>query len=362
MNKLSNSFGKIFNITSFGESHGKVVGAVVDGCPSGLEISEEFVQKELNKRRPGQSEFHSNRREEDKVEILSGILEGKTIGAPISFLVKNKDADSSRYKKSRIRPGHADITYQQKYRHYDYRGGGRASGRETVARVCAGALAKKILSKYKTSVLGHVKRIGEVETEPSFKEIKENTYQNELRCAEPEKLGQMKDQINKVQEENDSIGGLIEIIVKSPFQSLGEPVFDKIEARFAKAILSIGATKGIEFGAGFSSSKKKGSEMNDPIRIKNGEIIFKKNDSGGMLGGITTGQNIIFRVPIKPTPSIGKKQESVNIKEKKETDIQIKGRHDPCICPRVLPVIESMTRVVLVDLGMLANKIPMDTF
>lgn len=358
---MANTIGKLFRLTTFGESHGKAVGAVVDGCPSGLEIDREFIQRELDKRRPGQSSYHSSREEKDEVEILSGIFKNKTVGSPISMLVKNEDVDSSKYEKNRVRPGHADYTYYKKYGFYDYRGGGRASGRETVGRVCGGAVAKKLLSKFDTKVLGHVKKIGDVEADPSLEEIRENTYENDLRCADLSKLSEMKKTVSEARSENDSVGGLLEIIVESPQIGLGEPVFDKIEAKLGKAVLSIGSVKGIEFGRGFGSSETRGSEMNDELRIEDGEVVFEKNDSGGMLGGITTGQKIVFRVPIKPTPSIGKKQRSIDIERKEEKEIEIRGRHDPCICPRVLPVAESMAGLVLVDLGMIADKIPKDS-
>lgn len=355
---MSNTFGKQFRVTTFGESHGRAVGAVIDGCPANLEVTEEYIQEELNKRRPGQSEFHSSRKERDEVKILSGLLDGKTVGSPMMCLVENKDVDSSSYQKNRIRPGHADYTYHKKYGYFDYRGGGRASGRETVGRVCGGAVAKKLLSKVDTEVFGHVKKIGDVEANPSVEEIRTNTYSNDLRCADTNKLQEMKNKVREVKEKNDSIGGLVEIIVESPLAGLGEPVFDKLEAVLGKAILSVGAVKGIEFGRGFSSSEMRGSEMNDQIRIKDNEVIFEKNDSGGMLGGISTGQNIVFAAPIKPTPSIGKKQKTINYREMEEREIEIEGRHDPCICPRVLPVLESMTRIVLVDLAMRADKLP----
>ncbi|PTD93868.1 chorismate synthase [archaeon SCG-AAA382B04] len=355
---MSNTFGELFKLTTFGESHGEAVGAVIDGCPADLEITRDFIQKELDKRKPGQSEFYSSRKEKDRVKILSGIFKQKTIGSPIALLVENRDVDSSNYEKNRIRPGHADYTYHKKYGHFDYRGSGRASGRETVGRVCGGAIANKILEHTPMGVYGHVKKIDEIEANPSLKQIKENTYDNDLRCADSKKLEEMKKQVREVQQKNDSIGGEIEIVVTSPLMGFGEPVFDKIEAKLSHAITSIGAVKGIKFGAGFASSKKLGSKMNDEIRVNKDQAFFEKNDSGGMLGGITTGQKIHFRVPVKPTPSIGKKQQTIDIEEMKEKEIKIEGRHDPCICPRILPVIESMTRLVLVDLGMLADKLP----
>ena len=311
-----NTFGKLFKVTVWGESHGRALGVIVDGCTPGLFLNEKDIQKELDKRKPGSGNLSSKRKEEDKVEILSGIFEGKTLGTPISMIVWNKDTNTKNYKnlKNIFRPGHADYTYYLKYGLYDYRGGGRASGRETVARVMAGAVAKKILNKYKTLIESKVVTI-------PFPEAKT---------------------------EGDSSGGIVEIIVKNPPKGLGEPVFDKLNADIAKAIFSIGGIKGLEFGLGFKSAALKGSENNDEFTIKNGKIRTKSNNAGGILGGITNGENIIIKVAIKPPSSIEKEQSTVN-KDLKEVKIKIKGRHDSCLIPRILPVIESMIAITLVD-------------
>lgn len=308
-----NTFGTIFKVTTWGESHGKALGAIVDGCPSGLKLDEKDIQIELDRRKPNSSEMSTKRKESDKVEILSGVFEGKTTGMPISMVVWNKNAKSKDYAdlKNVFRPGHADFSYYLKYGVRDYRGGGRSSGRETVSRVMAGAIAKKILAKHKCKI-----KISKVET------------------------GDLKP--------NDSCGGLVEITVKNPPQGLGEPAFDKLDADLAKAIMSIGAIKGFEIGAGFRVAGMLGSENNDEFMMKNKHIQTKTNNAGGILGGISTGEDIIIRFAVKPPASISKPQKTVTIKGK-ETTIKIKGRHDSCIVPRVIPVAESMIAITLVD-------------
>lgn len=308
-----NTFGKIFRVTTWGESHGLAIGAVVDGCPSNLKLSEKDIQKELDKRKPGLSIFSTLRKESDKAKILSGVFEGKTLGTPISVIIENKDVKSKDYEKIKnvFRPGHADYTYFIKYGFRDYRGGGRSSGRETIGRVIGGAIAKKILGKYKTSIKGRIIETGE-------------------------------------KQKNDSFGGIIEIIVNNPPKGLGEPVFDKLDAELSKALFSIGAVKGVEIGSGFKSAKMKGSENNDEMYIKNGKIEFKSNNAGGILGGISTGQDIILRAAIKPTPSIPIPQKTVNEKGK-NVEISVLGRHDTSIIPRILPVAQAMIAITLVD-------------
>jgi chorismate synthase len=342
-----NSFGKLFKITTFGESHGKAIGVVIDGCPTNISINIQDIQKELDKRKPGQSKITTSRNEQDQAEILSGIFKGKTTGHPISIVIWNKDADSSKYEKIKnvFRPGHADFTYFKKYNVRDYRGGGRSSGRETLARVAAGAVAKKILEKYDLKIIAYTKQIGRYKAKDiDFKEIEKNNVKSpDKKAAE-----KMERYILNLKKKGDSIGGLIECVIKNLPIGLGEPVFDKLDADIAKAVLSIGATKAIEFGSGFDVVKMKGSQNNDEIYIENNKIKFKSNNAGGILGGISSGQDIIFRVAVKPTSSIKKEQLTLT-EDKKQVSIKIEGRHDPCICPRIVPVIESMTALVLVD-------------
>ena len=305
-----NTFGKLFNVITWGESHGIALGVVIDGCPPGLHINENDIQKELDKRKP------SHRKESDKVQILSGVFKGKTLGTPISMMVFNEDQKPSDYNDLRdvYRPGHADYSYELKYGIRDHRGGGRASGRETVARVMAGAIAKKILEKVKVKIESKVVKTGDI----------------------------------KAKEQKDSFGGVVEVVIKNPPKGLGEPVFDKLNADLAKAIMSIGGIKGIEFGAGFASAFMKGSENNDEFIVKNGKIRTKTNNSGGILGGISIGEDIVIRVAVKAPSSIGIEQNTIN-KNLKPAKIEIKGRHDTSLIPRIIPVIESMIYITLAD-------------
>jgi chorismate synthase len=286
------------------------------------------------------------------VKILSGVFEGKTLGTPISMLVWNKDVDSSPYEPLRdiARPGQADLSYQLKYGIRDYRGGGRASGRETVARVAAGAIAKKILANQAVQIIGHVVEIGGIRARKvSVKEITSNRESNAVRCADLEAAGRMEALIKEVKEEGDSVGGIVEVIALGVPAGLGEPIFDKLDAELAKALMSIGAVKGVEIGAGFEAARLKGSEMNDEFYIKEGRIRTRTNNAGGLLGGISTGEPVICRIAVKPTSSIAKPQRSVDIVKMEDVEIRIKGRHDPCICPRIVPVAEAMVALVLVD-------------
>ncbi len=361
---MSNSLGEKFRITSFGESHGKCVGVVIDGCPSGLSLSEDDVQSELNRRRPGQSQITTKRQEEDQVEILSGIFKGYTTGAPICMLVWNKDVDSSKYELFRNvpRPGHADFTARQKYGGFnDYRGGGRFSGRITASFVMAGAVARKLLRDVlKVDITAYTIEIGGIKAKKieDVKVIKKTVEKTPVRTADLEVAEKMIDLIIQTEKEGDSVGGIVECVATNVPIGLGEPVFSSLESDISKAIFSIPAVKGIEFGTGFGVSELKGSENNDAFIIEDGKILTKTNNSGGILGGISSGMPIIFRVAIKPTPSIRNKQDSVNILEIKETTIQIEGRHDPCLVPRAVPVIESMTAVVLVDHAIKYGLIP----
>ncbi|MDI6859954.1 MAG: chorismate synthase [Methanocellales archaeon] len=347
-----NSFGEAFRITTWGESHGKAVGIVVDGCPAGLELCEADIQAELDRRRPGQSIVTSPREEADRIEILSGVFNGRTTGTPISMLVQNVDVDPSKYESLRHtpRPGHADFTYEVKYGLRDWRGGGRSSARETIGRVAGGAIAKKLLSSQKIEILGHVIQVGEIiANKVTLDQIRENVEQNPVRCADMETAERMCQYIKKVQAEADSIGGIVEIIALSVPAGVGEPVFDKLDADLAKALMSIGSVKGVEIGVGFGCATMRGSEMNDPFVLREGVIVTETNNAGGILGGISNGMPIVCRIAVKPTPSIEKPQKTVDLAEKKETEIQIKGRHDPCICPRIVPVAEAMVALVLAD-------------
>lgn len=347
-----NTFGTLFRITTWGESHGYGVGVVIDGCPAGLPLDESDIQKELNRRRPGQSDVTSPRKEEDKAEILSGVFSGKTTGAPVSIMVKNKDIDSSKYEALRTtpRPGHADLTYELKYGFHDWRGGGRSSARETVGRVAAGAVAKKILALRNIEILGHVVELGGIRAKPAnIEEIREYTEKNPVRCADPEAAVEMQAVIHTARSEGDSIGGIVEILALGVPAGVGEPVFDKLGAELAGALMSIGAVKGVEIGAGFKCTLMKGSQMNDPITIQEEKIITLTNNAGGILGGISNGQPIVCRIAVKPTPSISKEQHTVDLSKMEETRIRIEGRHDPSIPPRIVPVAEAMVALVLVD-------------
>lgn len=347
-----NSFGQVFRLTTWGESHGPAIGAVVDGCPAGLPLSEKDVQAELDRRRPGQSEVTTPRGEPDVVEILSGVFEGKTTGTPISMLVRNKDVESGVYEELRYtpRPGHADFTYEMKYGFRDYRGGGRSSARETVGRVAAGAIAKKLLGTKNVEILGHVVEVGGISVGGvTIDQIRKNVEKNPVRCADVKIAEKMRKRVEGAKSEGDSIGGVVEILALNVPPGVGEPVFDKLDADLAKALMSIGAVKGIEIGAGFRAAKMKGSEMNDPFRIKGGVVMTGTNNAGGILGGISNGMPITCRIAVKPTSSISKAQKTVDLSKKVNTEIQIKGRHDPCICPRIVPVAEAMVALVLAD-------------
>ena len=347
-----NTIGKMFKITTFGSSHGTALGAVVDGCPAGLELSKEDIQKELDKRRPGTSKITTSRGETDEVHILSGIFEGKTDGTPIAAVVYNRDMDSSAYKalKGKPRPGHADYGWTSKYGHYDYRGGGRASGRTTIGHVIGGAVAKKLLEKLNIKVIAHVTKIGNIESHNvELSEIEENIKNNSVRCADLETAKKMEEFILDLKQKGDSAGGIVETIVLNVPAGLGEPVFDKLDADIAKVLMGIGSVKGVEIGAGFEAAGLKGSQMNDEFYTADNAVKTKTNNSGGILGGISNGMPIVTRMAVKPTPSISKPQHTVDLEKMNDTEIEIKGRHDPCICPRVTSVAEASISVVLVD-------------
>jgi len=349
-----NTFGVIFKATTWGESHGRAVGVVVDGCPAGLEISSDDIQNELDRRRPGQSRASTQRKEEDRVEILSGIFDGITTGTPISMVVWNKDADSSAYDaiKNTPRPGHADYTYQAKYGFRDHRGGGRASARETVGRVAAGAIAKKLLARVGVEIAAYVAELGGIEAsipDLGLSEIRSLAESNPVRCPDQKAAGKMLQLLDDVRKQGDSLGGIVVVIAKGVPPGLGEPVFDKLDADLAKALMSLGAVKAVEIGAGIGSARMRGSVMNDPLILTDGKIDFATNNAGGILGGISTGAPIICKIAVKPTPSISLMQRTVDISTREESGIEVKGRHDPAIPPRIVPVAEAMIALVLVD-------------
>jgi chorismate synthase len=350
-----NTFGTLFRITTWGESHGRAVGVVVDGCPAGLALAAADIQKELDRRRPGQSRASTARKEEDRVEILSGIFEGRTTGTPVSLLVWNKDANSSAYDllRDKPRPGHADYAYQMKYGLRDHRGGGRASARETVGRVAAGAIAMKLLSEAGVMVVAYVAELGGIvaETDPStdLHLLQAQAESNAVRCPNPAAAERMMELLDQVRSEGDSLGGVVVIAATGVPAGLGEPVFDKLDADLAKALMSIGAVKAVEIGAGRQCVALRGSEMNDPLLLRDGKVEFESNNAGGILGGISTGAPIICTISVKPTPSIGRRQRTVDIAQGEEAEIEIKGRHDPAIPPRIVPVAEAMVALVLVD-------------
>ncbi|HUL21772.1 MAG TPA: chorismate synthase [Thermodesulfobacteriota bacterium] len=338
-----NSFGTLFRITTWGESHGEALGVVIDGCPPKMELSNEDIQQELDRRRPGRGKGSSPRRERDRVEILSGIFEGKTTGTPISLLIRNEDVDSVPYEewKEVFRPGQADFTYRAKYGIRDYRGGGRASARETAGRVAAGAVAKKILDKEKIKIIGYTLELGGVR---AFKIDYEEIERNVLRCPDQNAAAGMEKKIEEAKLQGDSLGGIVEVLARGCPPGLGEPVFDKLEADLAKALMSIGAVRGVEIGAGFGVVRMRGSECNDPI----GPGGFEKNDAGGILGGISNGADLILRVAVKPIPSISLEQRTVD-QAMRPVSLKIKGRHDVSAIPRINVVCEAMVAVVLAD-------------
>jgi len=349
-----NSFGRIFRITTWGESHGRAVGVVVDGCPAGLALFAEDIQKELDRRRPGQSRASTARREEDRVEILSGLFQEKTAGTPISLLIWNKDADSSSYDllQNRPRPGHADYSYQMKYGIRDHRGGGRASARETVGRVAGGAVARKLLGQWGINVAAYVTELGGIGAEiPPLDliQLMSMAESNAVRCPDPAAAERMLERLEAVRKEGDSLGGMVEIVAYGVPPGLGEPVFDKLDGDLAGALMSIGAVKAVEIGAGWGCAGLKGSEMNDALLWRDGRVVFDSNRAGGILGGISTGEPIVCRIAVKPTPSISRRQKTVDLAREEAAEIEIKGRHDPAIPPRIVPVAEAMVALVLAD-------------
>jgi chorismate synthase len=361
-----NTIGELFKITSFGESHGKVIGVVIDGVPAGLKANIEFIQKELNLRRPGQNSLSSQRIEFDKIEVLSGVFNEFTTGAPLCLIIKNEAFDSRDYEKNKdkLRPSHSDYSAFKKYGGYaDYRGSGRFSGRITASYVMAGAIAKQLLQRYNISIFAFTKSIGKIIDSQNYnidalQRLISRREQSPVRSLNSTLSKQMEEKIRKIKDNQDSIGGQIKCIVSNFPPGIGGPVFNGIESNISKAIFSIPSIKGIEFGKGFKATEMKGSEHNDPWILINESIKTSKNDSGGIIGGISTGMPIEFTVAVKPTASIGITQKTVNIKSMKEDTIKIEGKHDPCIVPRAVVIVEAMTAIVLVDYLLKEGKIP----
>jgi chorismate synthase len=359
---MQNSFGKLFTITSFGESHGDCIGVVVDGCPAGLPLAVGNIQREVDRRRPGGSLASTARREKDKVEILSGVLDGFTTGAPICLLIRNEDVDDSDYEKIRfkLRPGHADYSAFIKYGGFnDWRGGGRFSGRITATFVMAGAIARKLVNLIGVEIVAHTVAIGGVTARPvDYEKIKKMSLKDSLFCADPQASKKMAGLIAKAKQAGDSLGGVIEGIALNVPAGLGEPLFDNLDGELAKALFAIPAVKGVEFGAGFATASMKGSENNDPFVIKNGKIMTATNNAGGVLGGIASGMPLVVRVAVKPAASIAREQKTVDVQKMKGVSLKVGGRHDVCIVPRAVPVVEAMMAVTLCDFALRAGLVP----
>jgi len=350
---MGNSFGQLFRITTFGESHGGGVGVVIDGCPPKIEISELEIQRELDRRRPGQSKITTQRKEEDRCEILSGVFEGKTLGTPIAILVRNKDARPEDYAAiaKTFRPSHADFTYQAKYGIRNWQGGGRASARETIGRVAAATVARKVLRTLhpKIEIIGYVTQVHELTAKVNRSKVKLSEVEaNMIRCPDKAAAKKMISLIEKTRGDGDSLGGVIECVIRGSPAGLGEPVFDKLEADLAKAMLSLPATKGFEIGSGFAATRMRGSEHNDPFEIRGGRVRTATNYSGGIQGGISNSEDIYFRVAFKPTATIAREQETVTA-SRQQTKLAARGRHDPCVLPRAVPMVEAMAALVLCD-------------
>jgi len=347
-----NSFGKMFKLTTFGESHGVAIGGVIDGCPAGLEIDVEKVQNDLDRRRPGQSAIVTQRKEPDTVEFLSGIFEGRSTGTPIGFVIKNANQKSKDYShiKDTYRPSHADYTYDEKYGVRDYRGGGRSSARETACRVVAGSIAKQLLQNVEINAF--VASVGKIELEKHYSELDFSEIEkNPVRCPDPELASKMETYIKEVRADGDTVGGTVQCVIKNVPKGLGEPVFDKLHAELGKAMLSINAVKGFEYGSGFEGTRMRGSEHNDHF---NTDGSTRTNLSGGIQGGISNGMDIYFNVAFKPVATLMQKQKTINSKGE-EVEMQGKGRHDPCVVPRAVPIVESMAALVIADF-LLQNK------
>jgi chorismate synthase len=349
---MSSTYGTLFKLSTFGESHGPAIGVVIDGCPAGLPLDLEFVQHELDRRKPGQSRITTQRREADAVEILSGVFDGKTTGTPLAMLIRNEDQRSKDYGHiaEQFRPSHADYTYQAKYGIRDYRGGGRSSARETAARVAAGAVAKLLLQREGVRIQAYVSQVGKLKLEAPYQELDlAKAEENAVRCPDPAMAERMFEYIDETRKRGDSVGGVIACVIQNCPVGLGEPVFDKLHAELGKAMLSINAVKGFEYGSGFAGVEQYGSEHNDEyFTDETGRVRTKTNHSGGVQGGISNGEDIYFRVAFKPTATIMQDQASVDVHGQPAT-VQGKGRHDPCVVPRAVPIVEAMAALVLVD-------------
>jgi chorismate synthase len=347
---MSNSYGTLFRITSFGESHGPAIGVVIDGCPAGLQIDEVFIQSELDRRKPGQSKITTQRKEDDTFKILSGVFEGKSTGTPIAIVIENQDQRSKDYSHiaETFRPSHADYTYEAKYGFRDYRGGGRSSARETAARVAAGAIAKLLLAKHNVKIDAFVSQVGDIEA-PHYTQLDlTKTEDNIVRCPDSDTAEKMIALIDSVRLERDTVGGIVTCVIRNTPVGLGEPVFDKLHAELGKAMLSINAVKGFEYGSGFEGIKLRGSKHNDEFYNDAGRIRTRTNFSGGIQGGISNGEDIYFNVAFKPVATIMQDQATVD-KHGNETNVGGKGRHDPCVVPRAVPIVEAMAALVLAD-------------
>ena len=352
-----NTIGKLFTFTSFGESHGKGIGGIVDGCPAGIELDEAFIQNELNRRRPGQSSISTPRSEEDKVEFLSGIFEGKTTGTPIAFIIWNKNQESSDYNhlKDVYRPSHADYTYQQKYGIRDHRGGGRSSARATAGWVAAGAIAKLVLKQQGVDITAYTSQVGQIAVTKSYQNLDLSLIEsNIVRCPEPETAEKMITYIDELRKDGNSIGGIVSCVIKGVPVGWGEPVFDKLQARLAASMLSINATHGFDYGRGFGGVHLTGAEMNDAFTKEGEKVTTTTNNSGGIQGGISNGQDIYFRVLFKPVATISIKQNTLD-KDLNAVELKAQGRHDPCVLPRAVPIVEAMAALTLIDLSLM-NK------
>ena len=348
---MSNTIGHRFTLTTFGESHGAAIGGVVDGMPAGVDIDMAFIQQELNRRRPGQSQITTSRQEPDQVELLSGVFEGKSTGCPIGFIVRNQNQHSQDYENMRtvFRPSHADFTYYSKYGIRDHRGGGRSSARITISRVVAGALAKLVLRKLGVTVQAYTSQVGDIALDRDYRQYDLSlAEQNAVRCPDAEKAAQMEQLISEVKAEGDTIGGIVTCVIKGCPVGLGEPEFGKLHAELGAAMLSINAVKGFEYGDGFGFANKRGSEVNDLFRATDGRVTTTTNHSGGIQGGISNGEDIYFRVAFKPVATLLRPQETVDM-EGNTTTLTARGRHDPCVLPRAVPVVESMAAMVILD-------------
>ncbi len=354
---MGNTFGKLFRLTTFGESHGKALGAILDGCPAGLALDLEKIRMEMQRRKPGQSKITTQRKEEDEIELLSGVFEGKTTGTPIGILIPNEDQKSKDYAHiaTAFRPSHADYTYFEKYGHRDYRGGGRSSARETAARVAGGAIAKQLLATKGITIQAYVSQVGEIRVEKPYTELNLGLTEDTIvRCPDPVVAETMIAHIDQVRKDRDTVGGIVSCVIKNCPPGLGEPVFDRLHAELGKAMLSINAVKGFEYGSGFEGVKLRGSQHNDAFEQREGKIHTLTNHSGGIQGGISNGEDIYFRVAFKPVATLMQDQSSVNTAGEAVT-VSGKGRHDPCVVPRAVPIVEAMAALVLADYLLLSK-------